>query len=431
MLFVASSFSYGDRVVLSIVGVALSRQMHLNALHLGYLLSAFSWAYVVAQLPAGSLLDRFGSKRVYGYSIVAWAVCAVLAGFTHYLPVAIAFGALFFLRMLSGLVQAPIFPGNGRIVAAWIPSAERGRASAIFNSSQYFALVFFGPLMGWVVTHHSWQACFWLGGGMSLVLSAVWFRTVYSVKEHPSISQPEIDHIEAGGGLASMDSGVAGRPRAGTLTWSGIRLLLRQRMLVGIYIGQYSITALTWFFLTWFPIYLSQARHMSMQKVGFLAALPAMCGVVGGILGGFVSDSLLKSGRSLSFSRKTPIVLGMLCSLTLIGCNYTASSTVVMLLMSLAFFGKGFGALGWTVVADVSPKNMIGLNGGLFNLIGNTAGITTPIIIGYIVNRTGSFNLALVYVGLMALAAIVSYLFLVGDIRRLEFTPEQIAGSAA
>lgn len=431
MLFVASSFSYGDRVVLSIVGVALSRQMHLNALDLGYLLSAFSWAYVVAQLPAGSLLDRYGSKRVYGYSIVAWSVCAILASFTHYLPVAIAFGALFFLRMLSGMVQAPIFPGNGRIVAAWIPAAERGRASAIFNSSQYFALVFFGPLMGSVVTHRTWQACFWLGGIMSLVLSAVWFRTVYSVKEHPSISQPEIDHIEAGGGLASMDYGAAGKARQGTLTWSGIRLLLSQRMLVGIYIGQYSITALTWFFLTWFPIYLSQARHMSMQRVGLLAALPAMCGVVGGILGGAVSDALLKSGKSLSFSRKAPIVLGMLCSLTLIGCNYTSSSTVVIVLMSLAFFGKGFGALGWTVVADVSPKNMIGLNGGLFNLIGNTAGITTPIIIGYIVNRTGSFNLALVYVGLMALSAIISYLFVVGDIRRLEFTQEQIQGKAA
>ena len=431
MLFVASSFSYGDRVVLSIVGVALSRQLHLDALHLGYLLSAFSWAYVVAQLPAGSLLDRFGSKRVYGYSIVAWSVCALLAGFTHYLPVAIAFGALFFIRMLSGMVQAPIFPGNGRIVAAWIPAAERGRASAVFNSSQYFALVFFGPLMGFVVTHRSWQACFWLGGVMSLVLSLVWFRTVYSVKEHPSISQPEIDHIEAGGGLAAMDSASAARVRSGTLTWPGIKLLLSQRMLVGIYIGQYSITALTWFFLTWFPIYLSQARHMSMQKVGFLAALPALCGVIGGILGGAVSDRLLRAGRSLSFSRKAPIVFGMLCSLTLIGCNYTSSITVVMVLMSLAFFGKGFGALGWTVVADVSPKNMIGLNGGLFNLIGNTAGITTPIIIGYIVKRTGSYNLALVYVGVMALSAIIAYLFVVGDIRRLEFAPNQVSGQAA
>ncbi len=432
MLFIASSFSYGDRVVLSIIGVALSKQLHLDGAQLGWLLSAFSWAYVVAQLPAGGLLDRFGSKRVYGYSIVGWAVCAIVAGFAGFLPVTFAFGALFFIRLLSGVMQSPIFPGNGRIVAAWIPAAERGRASAVFNSSQYFALVFFGPLMGWVVTHQSWQVCFWLGGLMSLALSAAWFRTVYSVKEHPSISQAEIDYIEAGGGLAGLDHAAViavARPR--TMTWSGVKLLLRQRLLVGVYIGQYCITALTWFLLTWFSIYLSQARHMSMQKVGLLAALPALCGVVGGILGGTVSDWLLRSGRSLSFSRKAPIVAGMLCSLTLIGCNYTNSSVVVVALMALAFFGKGFGALGWTVISDVSPRSMTGLNGGLFNLIGNTAGITTPIIIGYIVKTTGSFNLALVYVGLMAMGAILSYLLLVGEIKRVEFTPEQMQEARA
>lgn len=428
MLFLASSFSYGDRVILSIVGVALSKDMHLNALKLGYLLSAFSWAYVVMQLPAGGLLDRYGSKRVYGYSIISWSICAIAAGFTGYLPLAIAFGSLFFLRLLSGAIQSPIFPGNGRIVAAWFPAAERGRASAIFNSSQYFALVFFGPLMGWLVTKRNWEACFWLGGVMSLLLSALWFRMVYSVKDHPRISEMEIEHIETGGGLASMDSGAA--KRASTLTWSGVKLLLSNRMLVGIYLGQYCITALTWFFLTWFPIYLSQARHMSMQKVGFLSALPAMCGVVGGILGGVVSDALLKKTKSPSIARKTPIVAGMLCSLTMIGCNYTNSSAVVVALMSLAFFGKGFGALGWTVISDVSPRNMIGLNGGLFNLIGNTAGITTPIIIGYIREKTGSFEMALIYVGFMALTAILSYLLVVGEIRRVEFTPEQLQGRA-
>jgi len=251
---------------------------------------------------------------------------------------------------------------------------------------------------------------------------------VYSVKEHPRISQAEIEHIEVGGGLASMDSGTA--KRASTLAWSGVKLLLGNRMLVGIYIGQYCITALTWFFLTWFPIYLSQARHMSMQEVGFLAALPALCGVVGGILGGVVSDILLRKTKSATIARKTPIVAGMLCSLTMIGCNYTDSSTVVVALMAFAFFGKGFGALGWTVISDVSPKNMIGLNGGLFNLIGNTAGITTPIIIGYIRQKTGSFEMALVYVGFMALTAIISYLLIVGEIRRVEFTPEQLQGRA-
>jgi ACS family glucarate transporter-like MFS transporter len=195
-------------------------------------------------------------------------------------------------------------------------------------------------------------------------------------------------------------------------------------MLVGIYVGQYCITTLTWFFLTWFPVYLNQARHISIMKTGFLVAVPALCGSIGGVFGGVVSDRLLKNGHSLTIARKVPIVLGMALSMTMILCNYVSTQTVVILLMSLAFFGKGFGALGWTVIADVSPRNMIGINGGLFNLIGNLAGITTPIIIGFIVQKTGSFNLALVFVGVTALAAIIAYLPLVGTIHRVDFSSQ-------
>ena len=427
MLFIASTFSYGDRVVLSIAGVALTRDLHLDALRLGYLFSGFSWAYVVAQLPAGGLLDRFGSKHVYGVSIVCWSICALLAGFTGYLPAVAAFYTLFALRLLSGLAQAPVFPGNGRIVAAWFPTAERGRASAIFNSSQYFALVLFAPIMGWIVHKWGWKQCFWFAGAIGLALSAVWFKVIYGVKTHPRISQVEIDHIEQGGGLANLD----GKARAGgnTLTWAAVKWLLSNRMLAGIYLGQYCITTLTWFFLTWFPIYLSEARHMSIVKVGFLAALPALCGCAGGILGGVVSDRLLRAGRTLSFARKTPIVIGMSLSMTMIACNYVNTQTAVMLFMSLAFFGKGFGALGWTVISDTSPKGLIGLNGGLFNLIGNMAGVTTPIIIGYIVKRTGSFQDALIFVGATALLAIIAYLPIVGEIKRVEMNPALIQGT--
>jgi ACS family glucarate transporter-like MFS transporter len=420
MLFIASTFSYGDRVVLSIAAVDLSRDLHIDALRLGYLLSGFGWAYVAAQLPAGGLLDRFGSKRVYGISIVCWSICALLAGVTGYLPAVAAFYALFALRFLSGLAQAPVFPGNGRIVAAWFPTAERGRASAIFNSSQYFSLVLFAPILGWIVHSLGWKQCFWFAGIIGLALAVAWFRIVGEVKTHPRISPSEIETIEHGGGLANLDASV--RPTGTTLSWSTVKWLLSNRMLVGIYLGQYCITTLTWFFLTWFPIYLNQARHISIVKVGFLAALPALCGFAGGILGGVVSDRLLRSGRSLTFARKLPIVVGMALAMTMIGCNYVNTSFAVMLLMSIAFFGKGIGALGWTVISDTSPKGLIGVNGGLFNLIGNLAGVTTPIIIGFIVARTGSFRYALIFVGATALLAIVAYLPLVGEIKRVEMT---------
>jgi MFS transporter, ACS family, glucarate transporter len=430
MLFIASCFSYGDRVALSIAGTAMQRQLALDPVRLGFLLSGFSWAYVAGQLPSGGLLDRFGSKRVYGISIIAWTACAFLVGFAGYVVPAMVFSTIFVLRLISGLAQSPVFPGNGRIVAAWFPTAERGTASAIFNASQYFALVIFAPLFGWLTHSYGWRSNFWFMGLFGAVLTFVWWKTIYNVKEHPLISAAEIARIEKGGGLANLDRATGAKRPSNPLTWIGVKRLLSERMLVGIYLGQFCITTLTYFFITWFPIYLMQARHMSVLKGGFAVAVPALCGSLGGVLGGVCSDALLRRGYSLTFARKAPIIAGMLLSITMIACNFTNVQSVVMFLMSLAFFGKGFGALGWTVIADTSPKELIGLNGGLFNLFGNSAGITTPIIIGWIVKKTGSFHDALIFVGATALLAIFSYLVIVGEIKRVEILPTAVEAQA-
>jgi ACS family glucarate transporter-like MFS transporter len=191
-------------------------------------------------------------------------------------------------------------------------------------------------------------------------------------------------------------------------------------MMVGIYVAQYCINAMTYFFITWFPVYLVQARGMTILKAGFVASVPAVCGFTGGILGGFLSDWLLRKHFSLTAARKIPIIAGMLLSMSIIVCNYTDSETLVIVFMALAFFGKGLGALGWAVNSDTAPKQIAGLSGGLLNTCGNISSITTPIAIGYIVNETGSFNGALVYVGLHALVAAVCYLIVVGEIKRVE-----------
>jgi ACS family glucarate transporter-like MFS transporter len=257
-------------------------------------------------------------------------------------------------------------------------------------------------------------------GAFGALLVVAWWKVVHNVKEHPLISEAEIEYIEKGGGLANLERG---KGKANPITWNGIKQLLSERMLIGIYLGQFCITTLTYFFITWFPIYLMQARHMSVLRGGFAVALPALCGSVGGVLGGVCSDALLRRGSSLTFARKAPIIAGMLLSITMIACNFTSKQSLMMFLMSLAFFGKGFGALGWTVIADASPRELIGLNGGVFNLFGNIAGITTPLVIGWIVKKTGSFNDALIFVGATALLAIFSYLVIVGEIKRLEIRP--------
>jgi MFS transporter, ACS family, glucarate transporter len=420
MLFVVSAVNYADRATLSIAGSEVSKQLGLSKVVMGYAFSAFGWAYVIGQLPGGWLLDRFGSKRVYLWSIITWSIFTYLQGFIGSFQAGTAVVVLFGLRFLLGLAEAPSFPGNGRIVAAWFPTAERGTASAIFNSAQYFATAMFAPITGWITYRYGWPYVFFVMGGIGAIVALVWIRTVYSPKDHPRISAEELAHIERGGGLVDMDRDARARLADAGPKRSYLGQLLGNRMLLGVYIGQYCITTITYFFLTWFPVYLVEQRGMSILKAGVAASLPAICGFLGGVLGGFLSDRLLKAGYSLTAARKIPIVSGMFLSTTMVLCNYVDAGSVVVAIMALAFFGKGIGSLGWAVVADTSPKQIAGLSGGLFNTFGNTAAITTPIVIGYIVQWTHSFNGALVFVAANALIAIVAYLFVVGEIRRVE-----------
>ncbi|WP_010490561.1 MFS transporter [Pseudomonas sp. S9] len=426
MLFLATTVTFADRSSLSIAGSAMQAELGIDALTLGYIFSAFGWAYVIGQIPGGWLLDRFGAKRVYGITLFCWSVFTLLQGLAGVLPLAWAVVTLFLLRMAVGFAGAPCFPGNARIIAAWFPTAERGTATAISSSAQYAATAVFAPLMGWVVQAMGWQHVFVVLGSLGLVLCLVWLSVMFGPREHPRIGEAEFRHIEKGGALLDLAPRPAG---AAGLQGRYLKLLLTQRTLIGVYFGQYCNNAITYFFLTWFPVYLVQARGMTILTAGFVTSLPAISGFVGGVLGGLFSDGLLRRGYSLTLARKLPIVSGMLLSSCIVLCLYAQSDAAVVALMALAFFGKGFGSLGWTLVADTSPRQIIGLSGGLFNTFGNLAAITTPIVVGYLVSRTGSFDSALIYVGANALLAVISYLFIVGRIHRIELGEETGPGA--
>ena len=422
MLFAITIVNYADRATIAIAGPVLSKDLGLSPVQMGFVFSAFGWSYVIGQIPGGWLLDRFGSKAVYFASIITWSLFTLLQGAVGLIAATLAFYVLFALRFLVGLAESPSFPANARVVAAWFPANERGTASAIFNSAQYFATVLFAPIMGWITAALGWPFVFYFMGLAGIIVSLIWLMVVYAPNQHPRITRAELDYIERGGALVNMD------PPKGTaqvdrnkkkFEWGYIQQLIGDRMMIGIYLAQYCINALTYFFITWFPVYLVQQRGMSILNAGFVASVPAVCGFTGGVLGGIWSDYMLRKGFSLTASRKTPIVIGMLLSTSMIICNYAGAQWLVVAIMALAFFGKGVGALGWAVISDTCPKQIAGLSGGLFNMFGNLSSISTPIIIGYIVQNTGSFNGALVFVGANAIVAAFSYLVIVGEIKRI------------
>ncbi|EHB0322838.1 MFS transporter [Salmonella enterica] len=418
VVFLITSVNYADRATLSIAGSSVAKELGLDPGDMGLIFSAFGWAYLVMQIPGGWLLDKYGSKKVYTWSLFFWSIFTFLQGFVELMPLAWTVISLFFLRFMLGFSEAPSFPANARIVAAWFPTNERATATACFNAGQYFALALFSPLLGWLTFAWGWQHVFTVMGIIGFILTFIWVRYVHNPSEHPMISRQELKYITDGGAIIDMDTKSAAKKSSGG--WTSVKQMLTNRMLMGVFLGQYFINSITWFFLTWFPIYLVQQRGMSILNVGFIASIPAICGFAGGILGGVCSDWLLKKGMNITAARKIPIVFGMLLATSLILCNYIESHVVVVSLMALAFFGKGFGALGWTVVSDVAPKEAAGMCGGLFNAFGNVASIVTPLVIGYLVKEMHSFNSALIFVGASAIAAMLCYLLVVGKISRME-----------
>lgn len=427
MITLVLTLATGDRATLSVAGPEMQKELGITAVEIGYFFSAFSWAYVISMTPAGWVADKVGSKRAMFLGILLWSVMTVFMGLVSYITFVVP--ALLILRFLLGVCESPVGPSAGRIIAAWFPSQERGVAGAIFNSAQYASLAIFTPLMAWLCHAFGWDHVFIVMGVIGIIIAFCWSKFFYVPTRHPGINNEEMEYLKEGGALVELDTvaSVKGeRKRAG---WQEIGQLFKSRMLIGIFIGQYCISAITWFFMTWFPIYLVKERGMSILQAGFMASVPAICGLVGGIMSGFFSDWLLRKTNNLSLARKVPITIGLTMSASMILCNYVGSEALVMFLMSAAFFGKGFGSLGWAVVADTAPKEIIGTTGGLFNSLGNIAGIVTPVVIGYILQETGSFANALVFVGTHGIIAVCSYWFIVGKIERLKIAPRDDAAS--
>ncbi|MFD4197797.1 MULTISPECIES: MFS transporter [Amycolatopsis] len=422
LIFIITAINYADRSSLSITGSSISAELGFSTVQLGYIFSAFSWAYVLGQLPGGVLLDRFGARRIYALSLALWTVVTAAISLVGLIttPVLVAVTIVFALRLLLGVFESPAFPANARVATTWFPTAERGRATAVFNSAQYFATALFAPVMGWITHEFGWRWVFVMLGVLGLTLAVVWSRWMDSPRHHRRVTPAELDTMTTGGALVDLDEARTRAEQRAPLDRRTIAKIFSTRPLWGVYISQYAVNALTYFFITWFPVYLVEGRGLSLLEVGFVAALPALCGFAGGLAGGFVSDALLRRGASLTAARKIPSVTGMALATSIALCSLTDSSALIVAIMTLAFFGKGLGALGWAITTDIAPPQATSFVGSTMNAFGNAAGIVTPIVIGYTVQATGSFDTALWFVAAHGVLALIGFAVM-GKIKRIEF----------
>jgi len=408
LITVGTMINYLDRTVISVAAPLLSSDLGLNAALMGIAFSAFSWTYAAAQIPGGILLDRFGVRLTYFWSVTLWSLCTALQGLSTGLA------SLVSARLALGVAEAPAYPSNSRVLGMWFPQAERARATGVYSVGQYFGLAFLSPLLFWISGTFGWRALFVIVGIAGVLFGVLWWFSYRDPHESKRVNQQELDYIAAGGGVAHKSG-------ATRFEWRHIRFLLSKRQIVGASIGQFAGNSTLVFFLTWFPTYLATERQMAWLKVGFFAVLPFIAASVGVVVGGVTSDYLLRRTGSANLARKLPIISGLVLASTIVAANFLNSDGLVIAVMSVAFFGQGMVNLGWTLITDVAPKKLIGLTGGVFNLCANLAGIVTPLVVGFVVKETGSFAWALAFIAIVAVIGALSYIFVVGDVKRVEY----------
>ena len=300
--------NYLDRAIIGIASPAIAQEFALSPVAMGLIFSAFSWSYFAAQIPGGLALDRFGARLVYLVALAGWSLSTLLHA------TASGFAGLFGWRLSLGVFEAPCFPANNNIVGAWFPRAERARAIGIYTSAEYVALGFATPLLLWLQAAHGWRALFLASGLLGLALVPAWWLIYREPSQHPRVDRGELELIEKGGGRVA--------PETAQFTPALLWALARQPQIIALCAAQFAAYSTFVFFLTWFPTYLADTRHMTWIKLGLFASLPYLAGFFGILFAGWLSDFLLARGASLNVARKLPVIMGLILASTIVLANY-------------------------------------------------------------------------------------------------------------
>jgi MFS family permease len=399
LLFAAGVVNFFDRASLSIANTTVRAQLHLSATEMGWLLSAFSLAYGVAQLPLIGLLDRAGTRAVLGAGLGLWSVAQGLTALVRGLP------SFLVLRVLLGVGEAPFYPAGVRSTREWFGEATRGRATAIMSSSQTISLAIAPPVLTWIMLGMGWRAMFLALGAAGLVVTVAWSslhreRRDTDCREVSAVGET-MDGVDVGGADVSAGSG----------TMAALRVLLRRRTVWGMMLGWGGINYTVWLYLTWLPGYLEQQRHLSVARSGWAASVPFLAGALGMLSNGVASDWLARRGTPLATVHRRNVVAGMVVSAAgtlLVVHSQTTVGAVAAI--SLALFCIHFGGTsGWGYVQAVSPAGMVASLAALQNFAGFMIASAAPVVTGWLLDRTHSFGIALTVCGAVTLLGALCY----------------------
>ncbi len=414
-LFTLTAINYADRVALSVAATPVAQEFGLDKVHMGYLLSSFLWAYVLCLIPVGLLVDRFGGKIVNACGIGLWSLATVCTGLapSHLIVMT--------SRVVMGMGESTSWPASNRIIREWFPAAERALANAIFGAGAAA-----GPALGAVgisaiVAAWGWRWGFIVAGSIGFIWLALWW-IFFDHPERVSWLHPsERDKIlnERDGEFASH---IAAQPA------SSLWYLLSLRSTWGLFLTQGCEVYGGYMLLTWLPTYLQQAKGLSVMNAGMLTAIPFGAASVLGIALGKLSDMLLNPKTVSDGKRRIMIAVLLAGASTLMIIPFIDQLwLIIMLLAVMRAAGLAGSALNFALVTDlVRNRSDIGKVTSTTVVGGNTFGLCAPIVTGYVVQITGSFDNAFFIAGFLPLVGAVATL----TMTRKAILPDRLAAAA-
>jgi ACS family D-galactonate transporter-like MFS transporter len=389
LLFTASLINYFDRATISFALPQISKELHLGPESKGLLLSAFFWSYALMQIPMGMLADRVNLRWLYAASFTLWSIAQGLIGFAGGLTSLIA------LRVLLGVGEAIYLPGGSKIVSLLFPPAQRALPSGLFDSGTRTGLVMEGVLVPWMLTRYGWRTSFSLVGFAALVWLLPWFLATPAQLRAP---------------------GPTAAPRPSTSVMQRVVALLTNRNLIGICLGFFCFDYYWYFLVNWLPDYLVTSRGLTMLRAGIYAALPYLVFGMSEPIGGWIADRLIVSGWSETKVRKSIVTFAFLTGLLLIpAARVDRPGTAVALIIGGCLVGLATGNM-LVILQNCAPRSEVGLWTGIYNFVGNIAGILSPIVTGVLISKTGSYTPPFVLAAVLIAVGPLAFWLIVRDV---------------
>jgi len=384
LMLLLISINYIDRASISVAMPLISREFEIGPATQGILLSSFFWTYAFMQIPGGMLADRFGPRKTIVGATIGWGFFQAIAS------VCTGWIGLAATRLGLGAAEAPIYPAGGKLNGIWMTQTERGRGATLLDGgaplgSALGALVI-SALIGWL---GSWRIAFIVAGVGTMFAGWLAWRVIRDhPRQHPDVNAAEADYIES---AHAADAALEPDTTGGRLIH-----FLGYRSVWGMFLGWMFFNALFYGLLTWMPNYLAAVHGFDIKEMGGAVFIMFFAGFVGELIGGWLADRWVGSGASQSRVLRTLFAIAsILATISIYSVSMVKNPIAVVALLSATLFFLRWCGLFWAIPSIIGTRKRVGFLGGFMNLGGNCAGIGVPIIVGLIVQSTGSYFYAL------------------------------------